>query len=69
MFSILDIQKWAFIYSWNLANFKETACSFSVSYHQNYPAMDDTDVTDDTNDTDDTDDTESTENRESIITK
>ena len=25
------------VFSWNLANFSETACSFSVSYHQNYP--------------------------------
>ena len=39
MFSILDVQKWALFFSWNLVNFSETACSFSVSYHQNYPYL------------------------------
>ena len=28
-----------FFLSWNFANFSEIACSFSVSYHQNYPQL------------------------------
>ena len=30
-------KKVSIVFSWNLANFSETTCSFSVSYHQNYP--------------------------------
>ena len=39
MFLIHDRKKWASFFSWNLANFSETSCSFSVSYHQNYPIV------------------------------
>ena len=37
-FEILAIKKWSMVFFiWILANFSETACSSSVSYHQNNP--------------------------------